>query len=165
MENAIINGQPVYAIAKEFGVSDDALYNHRDKCVKEAIEAAIGAERVTTGLRLIDRVTRLDELVEGVVSRTLEPALQPMVRADGTVVIDGEGEPRMWTPPVNDRLILHAVREARENAALVAKVLGDLPPENAVGAAQRALADPKAARIAAELEEMLAAAEDAAKTS
>lgn len=149
IDQALANSRSKTKIAEQFGVSYDALKRHAIKHAEPAISAAVQANKAALVASLTERLKRMDEIVDGVLVRTLNP--QPE-----TVVLEN-GDTLTQTPPINERVVLAAIREARGNAELVARYLGGEPPdEQDAEHARRVLADPDLARRAAELEELAA---------
>lgn len=149
MEQALVNGKSLNQVATQFGVARSSLNRHKNNCVAETIAVAKQAQAELRGLRLVDRVRMMDQYVDEVIHRARHPEPVTEVLPDGETITK--------TPPPNDRIILAAVKEARSNAELVAKMLGDIPPEDAADKARAALLSPETTALAAELEERISA--------
>lgn len=153
IEQMLVNGKSHQSIADRFGVSRSAVQRHGAKCVPDVIAQAKQAEAELRGLRIVDRVRRFDQYVDEVIERARNP--EPVVE------VLANGETVTHPVPPNDRIILQAIKEGRANAELVAKMLGDLPPEDGADKARKALLDPETARMVAEVEERISGGSDA----
>lgn len=105
IEDALLNEQPYRHIAARFGTSTSALQRHREHLPKLLVKA-----------RKAEEATQADTLLEQV--RSLQTrALSILDRAD-------EGG--------DLRTALGAIREARSNLELLAKLLGELQQEGTI---------------------------------
>jgi hypothetical protein len=163
IDQAILNGKALRAIARDFRVGSERsgtfredhkkIERHRDKCMGEAYRAAKEADLEASGLALVNRMKELDEAVDEVLTRS----------RSGEVVYDGEGiapllnEDGTERKRYSDRTILAAVREARRNTEMRAKLAGAVPdgdPES-LDRQRAALENPKARKLMAELDALL----------
>jgi hypothetical protein len=165
IDQAILNGKALRAIARDFAIGSGEpgtdtfkpdhkkVERHRDRCMGEAYRAARDADLEASGLALVNRVKELDEIVDEVLVRERK----------GTVVYDSEGVAPLLDDDgnplrrFNDRTILAAVREARRNTEMRAKLSGAVPdgdPE-ALARQRDLLKDPKARALMAELDALI----------
>lgn len=152
IDQAIVNGKALAQIARQFGFRDPkTIARHRDRHLKPSVQAAAEHLRVKRGESLVaDRLARLDEAVDEVLRRA----------RDGfeTTVNLGDGE-QITVRSYDDRTILAAVREGRQNAMALAELMGEVPGDReAAEAARRALDNEATRRMAAELEERVGGA-------
>lgn len=165
IDQAVLNGKALRAIARDFGIGSGEhgtpsfkpdhkkVERHRERCMGEAYRAAKDADLEASGLALVNRLKELDEIVDEVLARE---------RA-GEVVYDAE----RIAPLLNDdgtqmrrfstRNILAAVQQARRNTEIRAKLAGAVPegdPE-ALARQRDLLGNPKARAIMAELDALL----------
>jgi hypothetical protein len=164
IDQAILNGKALRAIARDFGIGahpgtdqfkpdHKKVERHRDRCMGEAYRKAREDDLEASGLALVNRMKELDEAADEVLNRARKGEV---VRdADGIPLLaeDGSAERRF-----NDRTILAAIREARRNTEMRAKLAGAVPegdPE-ALARQRAALSDPRARRLMAELDAILA---------
>lgn len=153
IDQAIVNGKALAQIARQFGFRDPkTIARHRDRHLKPAVQAAAEHLRdARHGSLVADRLARLDEAVDEVLRRAREGE---EVRYD---LPDGESVTRTV---FDERTILAAVREGRQNAMALAELMGEVPGDReSAEAARRALDDEGTRRLAAELEERVGGAE------
>jgi hypothetical protein len=162
IEQAILNGRAQSAVARTFNLGSRVgtpEFKPDHKIVARHI-AHMGAlyqqTRTTTleeaGNALHARMAELDAAVD----ETLRRVRQGMpVMADGVPVLDENGHPARR---YDERTLLAAVREARRNVDMRARLEGIVPEgeADAVAAARLALQTPEARNAVAQLEAMLA---------
>lgn len=165
IDQAILNGKALRAIARDFGIGSGEygtdsfkpdhkkVERHRERCMGEAYRAAKAADLEASGLALVNRMKELDEAVDEVLNRARsgEVVYDPEHIAP---LLDEDGRPlRRY----NDRTILAAVQQARRNTELRAKLAGateDTDPE-ALERQRQMLGDPKARKLMAELDALV----------
>jgi hypothetical protein len=165
IDQAILNGKALRAIARDFGIGSGEpgtdtfkpdhkkVERHRDRCMGEAYRAAKAADLEASGLALVNRIKELDEIVDEVLVRERRGEVQYDAERIAPLLNEDGSEVRRY----NDRTILAAVREARRNTEMRAKLSGAVPdgdPE-ALARQRDALKDPKARRLMAELDALL----------
>jgi hypothetical protein len=169
IDQAILNGKALRAIARDFGIGahpgtdqfrpdHKKVERHRDRCMGEAYQAAKAADLEASGLALINRLKELDEAVDEVLARS----------RSGEPIYDGEGiqvllEEDGVTPRkrYDNRMILAAVQQARKNTEIRARLSGAVPegdPE-ALERQRALLASPEARKLMAELDALANAAD------
>lgn len=162
IDQAILNGKGLRAIARDFGIGSRVgtpdfrpdhkkVERHRDGCMGEAYRAAREADLEKSGLALVNRMKELDEAVDEVLARARKG--EPVYDAEGvTLLMDTDGV----TPLVryNDRTLLAAIREARRNTEMRAKLAGAVPEgdQDSLDQARALLASPEARRLLAQLD-------------
>lgn len=165
IDAALVNGKPMREIARTFGIGSGVrgtdtfkpdhkkVAKHRDRCMGEAYVAAVQERKIEAGNALVDRMIELDRAVDESLARlragtVLEDKNGPMLNPDGS--------PRkFWV----ERDLLAAVREARRNVEMHARLAGSLPEgeADAVEQARALLGKPAARRMVQDLEAFLAA--------
>jgi len=164
IDQAILNNKPLRVIAREFGIGSGQfgtpsfkedhkkLSRHVERCMGEAYRAAKEADLEASGLALVNRMRQLDEIVDEVLERSREG--EPIL-VDDVPLLNPDGSPMKR---FKDTTLLAAIREARRNTELRAKLAGALPEgdEDAVAKARAALNSPAARRLVTELERTLA---------
>src|SRR6266545_2933433 len=100
IDAALVGGASLRDIAGQHGVSKSAVGRHKESCVPATLVQAREAAEVAHADSLLDQVKDLQA-----------STLAQLERAEA----EGDG-----------RLVLAAVREARENIALLGKLLGEL---------------------------------------
>lgn len=103
IDRALLSGEPYRNIAQRFGTSPTALYRHKEHLPNELVKAQAAEE-----------VAQADNLLEQVKSLQTR-ALSILDRADAAGDL---------------RTALSAIREARGNLELLAKLLGELQSES-----------------------------------
>lgn len=169
IEQAILNGKPKAQIAKTFGFTytrskdqrvmgnHKVIQNHLDRCMGEAFKASLEAREMASGEAMATRL----RVLEAEVDKVLERANAGEVVMVGDVpLLDDDGQ---QVRRYDNRLILAAIREARGNVELLAKLAGKVEqdPED-VDAVRKHLQSPEARRLLARLEELAAQAEKGA---
>jgi hypothetical protein len=168
IDQAILNGKSLNSIARQFGIGSHRgetfrpdhkiVGRHRDNHLGEAYAKARDADLEASGLALVNRMKQLDEDADAILARCRE----------GEVITDGEGLPVLdpktgqYLRRFADRTFLAAIREARRNVEMRARLAGALPEgtdEDALAKARAALNSPKARKALADLEAALAAEE------
>jgi hypothetical protein len=165
IDQAILNGKALRAIARDFGIGSGEpgtptfkpdhkkVERHRERCMGEAYRAAKAADLEASGLALVNRMKELDEVTDEVIKR----------HRDGEVVYDAEGIQVLMdedgvTPRkrYNDRMLLAAVQQARRNTEIRAKLAGVTPDgdPDALNRQRDLLKSPEARRLLAELDRL-----------
>ena len=167
IEQAIVNGRALRDIARTFGIGSHPgtpdfrpdhkiISRHRDEHMSALWQQTRTETLEEQGNALHRRMDELDAAVNETLGRARKGT--PRFDIDGLPVLDPQtGEQRVDYP---DRLILAAVREARRNVDMRAR-LEELIPEgdaDAVATARAALENPEARRAVADLEALLAQA-------
>lgn len=166
IEQAILNGKPKAQIAKTFGFTytrskdgremgnHKVIQNHLDRCMGEAFKKSLEAREMASGEAMATRLRVLEAEVDKVLERANKG--EPVMVGD-VPLLDDEGRQIMR---YDNRLILAAIREARGNVELLAKLAGKVEndPED-VDAVRKHLQSPEARRLLARLEELAAQAE------
>lgn len=167
IEQAILNGKPKAQIAKTFGFTyirskdqremgnHKTIQNHLDRCMGEAFKASLEGREMASGEAMATRLRVLEAEVDKVLARANEG--QPILVGD-VPLLDDDGKPLMR---YDNRLILAAVREARGNVELLAKLAGkvETDPED-LDATRAHLRSPEARRLLARLDELAAQVQD-----
>lgn len=170
IEQAILNGKPKATVARTFGFTytrgadgkvmgnHKVIQKHLDACMGEAFQKALEDRELASGEAMATRLRVLEAEVDKVIERANEGSV---VMVGDVPLLDDEGR---QVRTYDNRLILAAVREARANVELVAKLAGkvETDPED-LEATRMHLRSPEARRLLARLEE-LAATQDAEGT-
>lgn len=165
IENAILAGKAKNAIARSFQLgyisskTGDFMPDHKlvtrhiDRCMPDAYQAAMEESRTVHGVAIATRLRHLDDVVDEV----LEDARKgyPITSSDGTPLLNPDGSP---VTRRESRVILAAVKEARANAEMLARLSGAAPEdaEHAADEARAAVQDPEVRRLLTQVEEHLA---------
>lgn len=163
IEQALMNGKPKSAVARQFGFTytrksdgkvmgdHKIMERHADKCMGEAFRKAIEDRELASGEAMLARLRRLEAEVDTVIERAQKG--DPIMSGD-IPLLDDDGQ-IMYRH--NDRVLLAAVREARANVELMAKLAGKVEGEPVDLDQVRAhLQTPEARRLIAQLEELQA---------
>lgn len=174
IDQAILNGKSFNQIARDFGwtyvrKSDgEAVANgapvraHANRCMAEAYQAAKAETLLAAGTAISQRIQHLDGVADEVIERNRvgTPRFTTVTQGDEEVTVPlldpATGKAlREW----NDRVLLIAVREARQNAETLARLAGALPEgdRDNLDHVRAAQADPETRRLLAEIDEKLAA--------
>lgn len=170
IEQAILNGKPKAQIAKTFGFTytrskdqkvmgnHKVIQNHLDRCMGEAFKASMEAREMASGEAMATRLKVLEAEVDKVLDRANRG--EPVMVGD-IPLLDDEGRQIMR---YDNRLILAAIREARGNVELLAKLAGKVEndPED-LEAVRQHLRSPEARRLLARLDELQAQADTPGK--
>lgn len=166
IEQAIMNGKSQREIARTFLLGynrddPDRFYpdnkivgRHIDQCMGEAYRVAVADQVAGSGRVLLERLGHLDEVVDEQVARLREGVV---VTQDGTPLLNPDGSHvRKWA----EADLRGAVREARRNLELRARLMGATPEGdgNAADEARRALGRPDVRALVSDLEAMLSEA-------
>lgn len=163
IEQAILNGKAKSAVALTFGFTytrskdgkvmgnHKVIQNHLDKCMGEAFQASLEARELASGEAMATRLRVMEAEVDKVLERANRG--EPVMVGD-VPLLDDEGRQIMR---YDNRLILAAIREARGNVELLAKLAGKVENDPAdLDATRQALRSPEARRLLARLEELAA---------
>lgn len=171
INQAILNGKSFRAIARDFRVGSERsgefrpdhkkVSRHAEGCMATSFQAVQEANLTAQGAAIQARMKYLDEQVDQAIADALEG---DVVMLGDTPMLDDEGQMVRRRTISHIRALLAAVREGRQNQALIAKLAGAMPDEDqdALERARAGLEDPTARRIIQELEERLAELETAA---
>lgn len=162
IEQAILNGKPLSQIARQFGITytsstthkevgdHKAVQRHRDQHMGSAYQEAMKGRELQSGMAMAARLEQLEAEVDKVIARANqgEPVLVgdvPLLHDDGSQVVR-----------YDSRLLLAAVRTARANVELMAKLAGAIPEgkEQELETIRRRLENPKTRRLLAMLDEL-----------
>lgn len=165
IETAILAGKSRLSIARTFHLGSvrqkDGVFRpdhkivqrHIDGCMPDAYQRAMDETKVAHGQQIAARLKHLDDVVDEV----LEEARKgyPMTSEDGTPLLNPDGSQVVRR---DGRMILAAVKEARANADMLARLSGAAPDETeaAAEAARRALESPEVRKMLTDVEAMLA---------
>lgn len=158
IEQAVVNGKSHRAISRDFGLGPASaspwqkVARHVKQCMGESFRAAREAVQVASGEALVERMRHLDAVVDEVIARARKGE---EVRDENGPMLDAEGRPIVKH---RDPVLLAAVREARRNTELRARLAGALEEgdELAVAEARRALESPDARKLVSQLEATMA---------
>lgn len=163
IEQAILNGKPHREVARQFGIGSrrgtpdfrpdhKIIGRHIDTHMAAAYQQAMAKSIEDTGNALVARMDHLDQVVDETLARLR--AGTP-VRDENGPMLDDDGKPIVR---YDEGRILAAVREARRNVDMRARLAGIMPEDDpaAVEAARRALESPAARQAIAEAERILA---------
>lgn len=163
VEQAIVNGRSQREIARTFRIGyhpedPDRFYpdnkivaRHIDLCMGEAYRVAVADEVAGSGRVLLQRLGDLDAVMDEQVARLRQGTV---VTQDGVPLLNPDGsEVRKYS----EADLRGAIREARRNLELRARLLGATPEGDGTAAdeARRALARPEVRNLISDLEQML----------
>lgn len=167
IEQAILNGKSASQVARQFGFMYESktgpkpnhkqITNHRDNHMPEAYQASVKDREAASGNAMAARLRYLDEQVDTVIGRA---AKGEVIMVGDVPLLDDDGRPVLR---YNDRLLLAAIREARGNVELTAKLAGAIPEGKSeeLDRMRDLLKSPEARKLLAKLD-ALDAQEDAA---
>lgn len=171
IETAILAAKPATQIAKNFGltyttkagtpdekeVPDHRLITrHRDNHMRPAYDQAMADREATTGKAFSTRLQALDDAVDEVIRLAKEG--RPLVVAD-VPLLNEDGSPIMVR---DNRLVLSAVREARANLELAAKLAGRTDNEAVnLDPVKALMATPEGRALLAKMDQLAADLDDA----
>jgi len=171
VNQAILNGKSFRAIARDFKVGSERsgqfrpdhkkIIRHAERCLTTSFQKVQETNLTAQGQAIQARLKFLEEQVD----TAIEDARQgELVMVGDTPMLDDEGKPVYRRSISHIRALLAAVREGRQNQALVAKLAGALPEEDqdALEKARLGLEDPEVRRYVQMMEERLAHLEAAA---
>lgn len=124
-EAAVASGLSVREVAKRFGLPYASFDRHCRKCIQKSIAKAVEAKELSHGIALVDRVERLQTAAQTILDAAMEG--RPLIRKDGTPVLKKNGDPYLIS---DGELALKAIGQARKNLELVARLTGELDPED-----------------------------------
>lgn len=154
IDTALANGKGYRDVARTFGIkSHVSVSTHATKHLGDAYQIAMDKIATETGHQIAYRIRYLDDVVDEIIARQRDgqPVLQdgvPLLHADGSQVTRHD-----------DKVLLSAVREARANMELLARLSSGNEPDpdtSALEASRRALADPLVRKLLTEAEHRLA---------
>jgi len=162
---AILNGKPFRAIARDFKIGSERsgtftpdhkkVTRHAEGCMATSFQQIQDTNLTAQGEAIQARLRFLDEQVDTAIKDALEG--EPVMVGDAPLLND-DGSPKMRRSIAHVRALLAAVREGRQNAALVAKLAGAMPEEDleALERARAGLDNPEVRRLMLQVEELLA---------
>ncbi len=170
INHAILNNKSYRAIARDFRIGSEAsgtfrpdhkkVVRHAEGCMATSYQQVQEESLSTQGRAIQERMKWLDEQVDVVVADAL--AGEVLMLGDVPLLNDDGSEKRIRTV-AHLRALLAAVREGRQNQALLAKLAGALPEgDDDADLMRQALENPEARRLVQELERVLAEAAQAA---
>jgi hypothetical protein len=124
IEHSVIETDNKRVTAKKFKISYYSLEHHFQKHVPKSLELAAAARKVRLGDNMLEEIELLHETTMQILTEAREG--QPLV-SNGVPVLVG-GKPVMVS---DHRAALAAIKEARGNIELTAKLSGKLQPEAA----------------------------------
>lgn len=165
IETAILANKPKLAIAKSFGLGSTnketgkftpdhkLVTRHIEGCMATNVQAAVAEARTASGQAIVARLRYLDEVVDKVLDKAMKG--ETVTDSTGTPLLDSDGRPLVRA---NHKLALDAVKQARANAEMLAKLAGAAPDETAQAAeeARAALLNPVTRRMLNDVEAHLA---------
>jgi len=167
IETAILSGKAQRAIARDFHLGSTRteqghatfipdhkiVARHTERCMPDAYQSAMSEAKTVHGAQIASRLRFLDECVDEVIAESRLG--EPIMSEDGVPFLNADGSPMTRK---NHRVLLAAVREARGNAEMLARLSGAAPEEDqeALDKARQALNDPVARRMLTDLEAHLA---------
>lgn len=169
IEQAILNGKAASAIAKTFGFTyttrktgnevgnHKVITNHRDNHMPGAYQAAMEDREKRSGNAMAARLEYLDDQVDHAIREARKGV--PIVVGD-VALLDDDGRPVMQ---YDLRLLLAAVREARGNVELMAKLAGAIPEgkSDELDLMRKRLETPEGRKLLAQIAELDAQADSA----
>lgn len=167
IDQAILNGKGIRAIARDFNIGSGKpgtdtfkpdhkkVTRHIENCMGEAYQAAKEADLEASGLALVNRMKMLDEVADEVIARHREGII--VLGDDGLPVLDPTSG--QYVRQYKDSTLLGAIREARRNTEMRAKLAGAVVdgPGDLLDRNRAALASPEARRLLAELDALTGA--------
>lgn len=163
---AVLNGKSYRAIARDFKIGSESsgsfrpdhkkVMRHAEGCMETSYQKVQESNLTAQGEVLHARMKFLDEQVDVAIADALKG--EPLMVGDVPMLND-DGSPQTVRTVAHVRALLAAVREGRQNAALVAKLAGALPEsdEAELEAMRKMLDNPAARHLVVKLEELLAA--------
>jgi hypothetical protein len=167
---AILNGKSYRAISRDFRIGSERsgkftpdhkkVMRHAEGCMETSYQQVQKAKLEGQGEAIHARMKELEEHVNTVLADALEGRI---VMVGDAPMLNEDGSPLRERTTSDLRVIIAAVREARHNQALVAKLAGALPEgdEGEMDDLRKLLEMPEARALVAKLEGMLAAKADA----
>jgi hypothetical protein len=160
IEQAILSGKPASQIAKNFGFTyttrkagkvmgdHKVITRHRDECMREAYDRSQADRDAITGNAMAARIAYLDEQVDHVIQVARQGET---VMFDGVPLLNDDGTP---VKRYDERLLLAAVRTARMNVEVMAKLSGAIPEGKSeeLDAMRDLLKSPEARKLLAALD-------------
>lgn len=167
IEQAILSGKPRASIARNFGFTyrsgktgeevpdGNVVKKHIERCMPKAYQTAMAERENRSGVAMATRLEVLEQKVDLVIERAEKG--EPVMVGDEPL-LDDDGRQVMR---FDNRLLLAAVREARGNVELMAKLAGAIPENKAeeVEAIRRRLESPEARKLLAALDALDAQAD------
>lgn len=163
INQAILNGKPFRAIARDFRVGSERsgefrpdhkkVTRHAEGCLSTSYQKVQEANLSAQGAALQARMAELDAHVDTVLKDALEGEV--IMVGDVPLLDEATGHPLTRR---NLRLVLAAVREGRQNAEVRAKLAGAVenPDNEGLEASRQALQDPTVRRLVQQMEERMA---------
>lgn len=171
INSAILNGKPFRAIARDFKIGSERsgtftpdhkkVSRHAENCMATSYQQVTEKNLTKQGEAIQARLRYLDEQVDTAIQDSLKGE---EVTVGDVPLLDDDGKPVTRRSTQHVRALLAAVREGRQNAALLAKLAGAMPEEDAdsLEHARKGLEDPAIRGFIQKMEERLAELETAA---
>lgn len=171
INQAILNGKAYRAIARDYKIGSERsgtftpdhkkVSRHAEGCMATSFQAVQEQNLTAQGVAIQARMKFLDEQVDQAIQDALEG--EPVMIGD-TPMLNDDGSPMKVRRASHLRVLLAAVREGRQNQALIAKLSGAVPDEDqdALEAARAAQENPEVRQLLVQVEELLAKAQTAA---
>lgn len=168
INQAILNGRPYRRIATDFKIGSERsgtfkpdhkkVSRHAEGCLATSYQKVQETNLTAQGAALHARLQALDAEVDFAIQHAREGEL---VMVGDVPLLDDDGTHVYRLTISHLRVLLGAVREGRQNAALAAKLAGAMPDEDlsALEAARAGMEDPAVRRLVQQMEELLAARE------
>lgn len=170
INQAILNGKPFRQIARTYKIGSERsgefrpdhkkVIRHAEGCMATSFQKVQESNLTAQGEAIQARLRFLDEQVDTAIQDALKG--EEVMMGDAPL-LDENGHPVTRRTISHIRALLAAVREGRQNAALVAKLAGAMPEEDldALDRARQGLEDPAVRRLVQQMEERLAELETA----
>lgn len=99
INKALVSGAPIRDIARQYGLSKDTVYRHKNNCFIDTLEKAVESQ----------------ELIN---AGEIKAQLQAIYQKTIAILDKNTGK--------NDRVALTAIREARANLELIGRLIGEI---------------------------------------
>jgi len=171
INQAILNGKPFRQIARTYKIGSERsgefrpdhkkVIRHAEGCMATSFQKVQETGLTAQGEAIQARLRFLDEQVDTAIQDALKG--EEVMMGDAPLLGE-DGHPVTRRTISHIRALLAAVREGRQNAALVAKLAGAMPEEDldALDRARQGLEDPAVRRLVQQMEERLAELESQA---
>jgi hypothetical protein len=165
INQAILNGKSYRAISRDYRIGSERsgsfkadhakVRRHAEGCMATSFQKVQEANLTAQGEAIHARMKYLDEQVDVAIADALKG--EPQMIGD-TPLLEDDGSVKMVRSMGHVRALLAAVREGRQNAALVAKLAGAMPDEDAdaLEHARKGLEDPAVRALVQQMEQRLA---------
>lgn len=165
INQAILNGKSFRSIAEHYRIGSERsgtfrpdhkkVSRHAERCLATSFQQIQKDSLEAQGAAMMARLKYLDEQVDTAITDALRGEI---VMVGDAPMLDDDGNPVERRSISHVRALLAAVREGRHNVALVAKLAGALPDEDAdaLERARKGLEDPEVRKLMQKVEELLA---------